>query len=405
MQQTSATLIQRADSPTPPVTQTRANPAVPSGTNSEQPKGATPQSTTQLKAEQPASQSAGAVNTTPRTNTTGNASTPPIANSQPSSHQVSVKLSDGATQSFNSPKAISPGTRLLITPQPGGNVQAQALPPASTSPLTSAEQSQISDRLRQTLPQQMPTGDAFSALQQMTNNLPSVDKGNVNNAVRSLLNLFGVSPGADDSAGQIRQNVEQGGRMTEARAMMGKPLTGDMKQALRQLKQLSDQLPAQARDQLDQLVQKLQARHTSQQLTALQQWRESPDGTMERVLRTDIPVRQGNEFDNVELVIKEEQLHDNAEDRFRTQWRVQLQFDLERKGHIMAELVLGQDEQLSGCFWVERRETAAEIRNRLSKFVTHLDGQGFDVQDLHCHLGRPPGEKDSITKQLVDLKT
>jgi len=292
-----------------------------------------------------------------------------------------------------------------MTPQPGGGIQAQALPPAANSPLSPAEQTQINDRLRQTLPQQVSTGDAFSTLQQMLGSQAvTAGKPQVNNAVRSLLNLFGMSPGADNAAEQIKQNVELGGRMTEARAMQGKPLGRDMKQALSQLRQLSEQLPDQARMQLDQLLQKLQARQTSQQLTALQQWKETPDGGMERVVRTDIPVRQGDEFDNVELVITEER-PPGDEARFGSQWRVQLQFDLERKGHVMVELVLQQDEQLSGSFWAERRETAAEIRNRMGDFLNHLDQHGFDVQEMHCHLGRPTGEKESISRQLIDLKT
>lgn len=320
-------------------------------------------------------------------------------------HQVTVKTSDGASHAFNSPRAISTGTRLLITPQPGGSVQAQALPPAANSPLTSTEQSQISDRLRQTLPQQIPTGDAFSTLQQMIGSGSQLaTRPQVTNAVRSLLNLFGVSPGADDTAAQIRQNVELGGRMTEGRMLMGKPGNRDMKRALTQLRQLSEQLPDAARGQLDQLMQKLQARQTSQQLLSLQQWKETPDGGLERVIRTDIPVRQGEEFDNVELTITEEKPpEDDA--RFGSQWRVQLQFDLERKGHVMVELVIQKDEQLSGSFWAERRETAAEIRNRMAQFVDHLDGNGFDVQEMHCHLGRPPGEKETISRQLIDLKT
>ena len=232
----------------------------------------------------------------------------------------------------------------------------------------------------------------------------STGKPQVTNAVRSLLSLFGVSPGANDAAQQIKQNVEQGGRMTEARLMQGKPVSTDMKLALKQLKKLSDQLPEIARGQLDQLVQKLQARQTSQQLTALQQWKEAPDGGMERVVRTDIPVKQGEGFENVELTITEERMPDD-EARFTSQWRVQLQFDLEQKGHVMVELVLQQEDQLSGSFWVEHRETASEIRHRMGDFVKNLDNNGFEIQEMHCHLGRPPGEKESITRQLIDLKT
>jgi len=232
----------------------------------------------------------------------------------------------------------------------------------------------------------------------------ATSKPQVTNAVRSLLSLFGVSPGADDTAQQIKQNVEQGGRMTEARLMLGKPVNRDMKTALRQLKKLSDQLPETARGQLDQLVQKLQARHTSQQLISLQQWKETPDGGMERVFRTDIPVKQGDEFENVELTITQEHTLDD-ESRFSSQWRVQLQFDLEKKGHVMAELTLQQEDQLSGSFWVERRETASEIRNRMGDIVKKLGDNGLEVREMHCHLGRPPGEKESITRQLIDLKT
>lgn len=192
--------------------------------------------------------------------------------------------------------------------------------------------------------------------------------------------------------------------MTEARLIQGLPIGRDMKRALQQLKKLNEQLPAAGQQHLDQLIHKLQARQTSQQLLALQQWKETPEGGLERVIRTDLPVYQGEEFDNVELIITEE-YPPGEDNRFGNQWRVQLQFDLERKGHIMVELVLQKDDQLSGSFWAERRETAAEIRNRLKSFSETLDSHGFEVQTLNCHLGRPSSSKETISRQLIDLKT
>ncbi|MBY4675973.1 flagellar hook-length control protein FliK [Marinobacterium arenosum] len=404
---------------TAPIGRPASPPPSPAPTISDTPQPAKPAA--QPNAPQTASPAAAAGNTGNRqttvvqtaTNTSVTTTAPRVEATQTTQttqniqqpHQLRVQLADSRTLELTSPRPVAIGTQLRLTPQPDGSIQARALAPPPAVPMTEQQQRLVDEQLRQALPQQQPTGEVFSQLQQLASQNGAVNRSPVANAVRSMLSLFGVTPGDIDSPEAIQRNLELGGRLTESNLAQGKGLPAqDMKAALQQLQQLGERLPEDARRQLDQLIQKLQSRHTSQQLGALQQWRELPDGGQERVIQLDLPVRQEERYENVEVKITEEQRR-SQDERFQTQWRVQLQFDLAKRGHLTAELVLQQDEQLSGSFWCERRETASEIRQRLPQFVSQLDNQGFEVNELHCHIGRPPGNKDSVRKQLIDLKT
>jgi len=167
----------------------------------------------------------------------------------------------------------------------------------------------------------------------------------------------------------------------------------------------AERLPEEARQQMTRLVDALQARSTSQQVSSLQAWREQPDGSMERVYRLDLPIRQAERFDNAELSITER--HERqADGEMLVQWSAALHFDLETYGSVDARLSLQEDWRLQLQFWAEQVQTQRLINNRLEPFTQGLHQQGFLVDNVQVHAGRPSQpELTEVQRRLVDVHT
>lgn len=221
-----------------------------------------------------------------------------------------------------------------------------------------------------------------------------------------MLTLFGVRPGADNSARQIQTNVESGGVQTEARLMQGK-VDGkqDMKGLIRQLQQQVSDAPPEMRPRMEQLIQSVQSRITHNQLQSLAQSKETPDGGFERVLQIDLPIIHNQRMQNVELRISEEG-HQTGEHTTTTRWRVRLHFNLESLGEIDAEIQLTAEEQLNIRFWCSEQETQRQIKHQLDTFEVQLNQKGFNPSELVCYLGQAPNpDADAVQKNLVDIHT
>jgi hypothetical protein len=177
-----------------------------------------------------------------------------------------------------------------------------------------------------------------------------------------------------------------------------------MKHQLQQLQKLADTLPAEQKERLEQLLQGVHSRVTSQQLTSLQQWREMPDGGFERVFQLDLPIKNGEHWDNLELRLSREG-GTNAAGEMISVWRVRLHFDLEDQGGVDAEIRLTDGHEISTLFWCELKETADKLRERSDEFSARLRQCGFDSTEVNWHEGTAPEQKQTIHKQLVDLHT
>ena len=117
-----------------------------------------------------------------------------------------------------------------------------------------------------------------------------------------------------------------GGLGTERSLSQGQtPSQQDMKSQLQQLNKMTEDLPLEQRDRMEQLLKGIHSRVTSQQLNSLQQWRELPDGGFERVLQIDLPIKQGDRWDNLELRLSREG-GTNAAGELISIWRVRLHF-------------------------------------------------------------------------------
>ena len=277
-------------------------------------------------------------------------------------------------------------------------------------PLTSPVQNQnlnntINDALRYVLPTQQPVAGSLLKLQQL-NNKTGGEKSPVNSVISSLLSLFGVKTGsAAEAQAGVQQNLLNGGLFTESNlANPGKQISSnEMKYQLNQLLQQADKLPEQARQQLQEIVKGLLNRVTSNQLESLQNTRVNSDGGLERFFALDLPVKNGEQLDNVELKISEHR-RQLAEDEWQHSWRVRLHFDLEQQGTIDAELVLEDEHQVTAHFWCSQADIAETLNDKLPEFNQQLHQQGFNIQSTHCSEGAAPKAINRI-EPLIDVTT
>ena len=283
---------------------------------------------------------------------------------------------------------------------------------APTSPLVNppgpatlnASQAQIVQQgLREVLPQQAPIAEAMNQLVQLqnTSTAPQV----TDKVIQSLLQLFGVKPGAPEAPETIRQNVSFGGLFTENQLAKKAPVASDMKHFLGKLQTLADQLPAESRQLLQGTIDKMLSRITSQQLTHLQQRQERTDST-DRFFQLDLPVKYQTAFENVELRIQPQEKSLSSGEKEKV-WQVHLHFDLREKGHIDADLSLNEQQHtVTAAFYCSDRSTVNEVNDQLEGFKQQLQALGLNSTSVTCKHGQAQQRsKPVINTQLIDVKT
>lgn len=328
----------------------------------------------------------------------------PVRTGPPIHHLVSLALPDGSKVEVQSPRPIPQGAQLQLVSNGNQNVQVLRIQEPPLTLNSALDKPAIQEILRNTLPVQQHTAIAFNQLAQATATEAS-QTSQIGSVVRSMLNLFGVRPGSSEAPSQIRQNVELGGLSTERQLSQGRSASPlDMKAQLKQLQQLSDKLPAEQRDRFDQIIKGLQSRVTSQQINSLHQWRELPDGGFERVLQLDLPIKQGESWENLELRLSREG-GTNAAGEMVSVWRVRLHFDLQEQGGVDAEIRLTDGHEISTLFWCEQKDTAEKLRERSEEFAEKLRMCGFNNSEITWHEGQAPRQDQVVHKQLVDLHT
>jgi hypothetical protein len=367
---------------TPPATPSTAAPPATSGAGSS--RGQAPVS----------------ANTTTPTPTASPAPTSATAPRGPQPVQIAV---NGQRIELLSQRPLQAGLAVQLTRTDQNNVQLQVQPP-QVSPAGQARlQEGLQQVLRETLPQQIPMADALNQLRQLGNSTRQGDA--IGQVVKSMLSLFSVP--AKPDAGSTRQALQN---QLQASGMM-RPASGGQPQAslqepLARLGQLAEQLPGDARERVQTLLQGLKARAAVNQASSLQRWQDQPDGGIERQYRLDLPIRLDEQrLENTEIRINQHRRRDD-QDRLVSEWSINLHFDIEPIGAIDARISLLQEWQLSARFWAEQGETTQRIRQRLPDFEAQLRHSGFQIEALHVQQGRPPREEQpAMSRRLVDLHT
>lgn len=313
-----------------------------------------------------------------------------------------VATINGRPFSLNLNQSLPFDGKVMLTRTADNQVQIQ--------PITSPAQNQnlahtINDALRYVLPTQQPIADSLLKLQQL-NNKAGGEKSPVNGMISSLLSLFGVkTESAAQAQAGVQQNLLNGGLFTERNLAdpRSQISTNDMKYQLSQLLQQADKLPEQPRQQLQDLVKGLLNRITTNQLDSIHNTRINSDGGLERYFSLDLPIKNGDQLDNVELKLSEHR-RQLSEDEWQQLWRVRLHFDMQEKGTIDAELVLEDEHQITAHFWCSQSAIAEELNEKLPSFNQQLHLQGFSIHSTHCSEGAAPKAINQV-EQLIDVTT
>ncbi|SEA09292.1 flagellar hook-length control protein FliK [Marinobacterium iners] len=327
---------------------------------------------------------------------------------QADNHMIRLNLNN-QTLNLISPKPLLSGQQVVLTRVSEQQVNLQPVPIPTTPSQEAKAQQQMQLALREALPRQIPFGDALNQLVQLSQSPAGRSQGAIGQLVQSMLSMFSVSPGSADAEQAIQRNLQQGGLLTESRLAQGggteRGATPDLKQQLGQLLKAAEQLPPDARQQMTRLVEALQARSTTQQVSSLQGWKDQPDGTQERVYRLDLPIRQADQHDNAELTITEQRRRSSGGE-VETLWGVALHFDLEQHGSVDARLSLSEEWRLQVQLWAEQASTLRQIERRLDDFSDGLHRKGFLVETLQARQGRPSQpELTDVQRRLVDIHT
>ncbi|AQZ96195.1 hypothetical protein BVH74_16185 [Halopseudomonas phragmitis] len=153
------------------------------------------------------------------------------------------------------------------------------------------------------------------------------------------------------------------------------------------------------------LTAALLARIQHQQFQSLGQTQSFADGSSQTVWQLDIPLRDGQQFQHVQVRIQRDDPAPNRKaQELQPQWEIRLAFDLDQLGplHCISRLKAGR---VSSEFWTEQPLTLALLEQELGHLRTRLLGKGLEVAELSCHAGLPPEPRQSLQQRWIDEVT
>lgn len=147
-----------------------------------------------------------------------------------------------------------------------------------------------------------------------------------------------------------------------------------------------------ARIQLNQL-DSVSARHSSHETqTPMPTW----------VL--ELPLRTPQGVDQLQLRIEQRQQRTSRTTQTRTQWNVEIAFDLHAAGKLAASLAI-IDKSVSATLWAERAQTHRHVREEMAYLRAGLESVGVNVTEMQCRHGLPTPRSTPISQRLVDVHT
>lgn len=118
------------------------------------------------------------------------------------------------------------------------------------------------------------------------------------------------------------------------------------------------------------------------------------------VFELPLPTQRG--ADNLQLRI--EQRQQQREGRQRSQWTVNIGFDLHELGKLAATLTI-VERSVSATLWSEREAMHRAVRTEIDHLRAGLEQAGVKVTEVSCRLGLPPQRNTPLSQQLVDVLT
>lgn len=153
------------------------------------------------------------------------------------------------------------------------------------------------------------------------------------------------------------------------------------------------------------LTAALLSRIQHHQLQSLGQSQTFSDGSSQTVWQLEIPLRDGQQFNHVQVRIQRDD--QPASERTAEQqplWEVRLAFNLDHLGALQAIAKLYKG-RVSSEFWADQPQTLSLLNGELRQLRDRLLAKGLDVGELSCHQGRPPEPNRALQQRWIDEVT
>ncbi|OPX56787.1 hook-length control protein FliK [Oceanospirillum multiglobuliferum] len=291
-----------------------------------------------------------------------------------------------------------------------------------------AQIAKLQDALRTSLPQQQPTAEVLSKIQQQISQNPNINRILTSELQQALNTLdqakLKLNPNQTPNIAELKQAIQKSGVLHEAMLLQGlsqitattlNPLTvipDDLKSAFFQIfrhlarqgkdgnkdnagesnKNNSENSKAESQkqqvDQLQKTIQEGIAKIRSNQLhSALLQ--KGADGAPAATLQTVIPILFNQQLSDLQISIsKEPEKKGGEQEPNRKSWVINLTFTPKQLGKLHIRLKY-QEEQLSTQIWVEQDEQLPIVSYHLSRLKAKLSALGLTLDEVRCFSGKP----------------
>ena len=153
------------------------------------------------------------------------------------------------------------------------------------------------------------------------------------------------------------------------------------------------------------LTAALLSRIQHHQFQSMGQTHTFTDGSSQTVWQLDLPLRDGQQFTQVQMRIQRDQsAADDRQAEQAPQWEIRLAFNLEHLGPLQAIARLYKG-RVSSEFWAEQPNTLQLVNSELDQLRDRLLTRGLEVGELSCHHGSPPEPQQTVQQRWIDEVT
>ena len=153
------------------------------------------------------------------------------------------------------------------------------------------------------------------------------------------------------------------------------------------------------------LTAALLSRIQHHQFQGLGQTQTFADGSNQTVWQLEIPLRDGQQFTQMQMRIQRDQsAPDNRQAEPTPQWEIRLAFNLEQLGPMQAIARLYKG-RVSSEFWAEQSDTLQRINAEMGRLRDRLLTRGLEVGELSAHRGSPPEPQQAVQQRWIDEVT
>ncbi|WP_339845889.1 flagellar hook-length control protein FliK [uncultured Halopseudomonas sp.] len=153
------------------------------------------------------------------------------------------------------------------------------------------------------------------------------------------------------------------------------------------------------------LTAALLSRIQHHQLQSLGQSQTFTDGSTQTTWQLEIPLRDGQQFNHVQVRIQRDDEAPSKKAGEQTPfWEVRLAFTLDHLGALQAIAKLYKG-RVNTQFWAEQPHTLSLLNSELALLRDRLLAKGLEVGEISCHQGTPPQPNQALQQRWIDEVT